>query len=145
MPETNIRPFHKNDAKEVYAMLKSTVEVHVAGLTYSEKGVEGWSVTRAQDVILVAEANRAIVGFIASKFGDPEPGGAYIDCLIVKPEYRGRGIGQKLLDGCISLLKDRGVVFIHLHVRSDYPRSVNFWKKNNFKGKEPLLWLYKEI
>ncbi len=66
MPEISIRPFHENDAKEVYAMLKSTAEVHVAGLTYSEKGVEGWSATRAQDVILVAEVNRAIVGFIAS-------------------------------------------------------------------------------
>jgi len=143
--EIKIRPFHESDAREVYAMLESTEEVHVAGLTYSEKAVRGWNVTRARDVILVAEVNGPVVGFIASKFGDPELGGAYIDCLIVKPKYRGKGIGQHLLEQCISSLKDRGVVFVHLHVRSDFPRTVNFWEKNGFEGKEPLLWMYKEI
>ena len=145
MPEINIRPYLESDAKEVYAMLKSTEEVHVSGLTYSEKAVQDWRATRVQDVILVAEVHGMIVGFIASRFNDPEPGCAYIDCLVVKPEYRGIKIGQQLLERCISSLKERGVVFIHLHVRSDFPRTVNFWEKNGFKGKEPLLWMYKEI
>lgn len=145
MLKISIRPFHESDAKEVYTMLESTEEVHVAGMTYSEKAVQGWNVTRAQDVILVAEVNGLVAGFIATKFGDPEPGGAYIDCLIVKPRYRGRGIGQQLLEQCISSLKDRGIVFIHLHARSDFPRAVHFWEKNSFKGKEQLLWMYKEI
>ena len=140
-----IRPFREGDSKEVHAMLKTTDEVHVAGLTYSEEAVQGWHRTRAQDVILVAEVNGTVTGFIAAKFGDPELGGAYIDCTIVKPEYRRRGIGQQLLERCISSLKNRGVSFIHLHVRSDFPLSVNFWEKNGFKGKEPLLWMYKEI
>jgi len=141
----NIRSFHEDDAKEVYAMLESTEEVHVAGLTYSEKAVQDWNITRAQDVILVAEVNGKVVGFVAAKIGDPEPWGAYIDSLIVKDGYRGRGIGQQLLDECTSSLKSRGVVFAHLHVRSGFPRTINFWEKNSFKGKEPLLWMYKEI
>ena len=145
MLKINIRAFHEGDAKEVHTMLESTEEVHVAGLTYSEKAVQGWNVTRAQDVILVAEVDSAVAGFIAAKLGDPEPWSAYIDSLIVKHEYRGRGIGQQLLDECISSLKSRGVVFVHLHVRSGFPRTINFWEKNNFKGKEPLLWMYKEI
>jgi len=57
-------------------MLKTTDEVHVAGLTYSEKAVQGWHKTRAQDVILVAEVNGTVTGFVAAKFGDPKPGGA---------------------------------------------------------------------
>lgn len=140
-----IRPFREGDSKEVYAILKTTDEVHVAGLTYSEKAVQEWHRTRAQDIIFVAEVNGKVTGFVATKLGDPEPSGAYIDSIIVKPEYRGRGIGQQLLERCISSLKDRGVSFLHLHVRSDFPLSVNFWEKNGFKGKEPLLWMYKEI
>ena len=145
MLTVSIRPFREGDSKEVYAMLKSTEEVHVAGLTYSEKAVQGWSETRAQDVVLVAEVNGAVSGFIATKLGDPEPGGAYIDGIIVKPEYRGKGIGQQLLEQCISSLEGRDVSFIHLHVRPEFSLSVNFWEKNGFKGKEPLLWMYKEI
>lgn len=126
-------------------MLKGAEELHVGGLTYSEKAVQGWHVTRAQDVILIAEVKEAVVGFIAAKLDDPEPGAVYIDRLVVKPEYRGRGIGQKLLKQCISSLKTCGVFFAHLHARSDFPLTVKFWEKNNFKGKQQLLWMYKEI
>jgi len=130
-----MRAFYEGDAKEVHAVLESTEEVHVAGLTYSEKAVQGWKATRAQDVILVAEVSGVIIGLIAARIGDPEADGAYIDCLIVKPEYRGRGIGQRLLERCISLLKERRVRFVHLHVTSDFPRAVHFWEKNGFRGK----------
>lgn len=89
-----IRPFNRNDANEVYSMLKDTEELHVGGLTYSEKAVQNWHVTRAQDVILMAKVKEEIVGFISAKLNDPELGAAYIDCLVVKPEHRGRGIGH---------------------------------------------------
>jgi len=141
----SIRPFHESDAMEVYNMLKGTEELQVGGLTYSEKAVQGWHVTRVQDTILIAETEAAIVGFIAEKLNDPELGAAYIDCLVVKSECRGRGIGQQLLKQCISSLKASGAFFVHLHVRSDFPRAVNFWEKNNFKGKQPMLWMYNEI
>jgi len=140
-----IRPFGEKDAIEVFNILKDAEEVHVGGLTYSEKAVRNWHVSRVQDIILVAEAEDEVVGFIASKLNDPEQGAAYVDCLIVKPEHRGKGIGQQLLNQCIAFLETRNISFVHLHVRADLPRSVNFWEKNGFKGKRPLLWMYKEI
>jgi len=140
-----VRPFRESDATEVYSMLQGTEELHVGGLTYSEKAVREWHVTRAREVILMAEAEGKIVGFIASKLNDPEPRAAYIDCLVVKPTYRGRGIGKQLLEHCISSLKARGVFFMHLHVRPDFPRTINFWGKNSFEGKQTLLWMCKAI
>jgi len=145
LPKLSIRPFQASDALEVSHMLESTEELRVCGLTYSEKAVQNWHVTRAEDIILIAEVEGKVVGFISSKLNDPEPQCAYIDSMAVKPEYRGRKFGQKLLNQCISLLKARGVFFVHLHVRSDFPRSINFWEKNNFKGKQNMLWMYKEI
>jgi len=145
LPKFNIRQFQASDALEVYHILESTEELHACGLTYSEKAVRNWHFTRAQDIILIAEIEGKVVGFISSKLNDPEPQCAYIDSMAVKPEYRGRKIGQKLLNQFISLLKEQGVVFIHLFVRSDFPRSINFWEKNNFKGKQNMLWMYKEI
>jgi ribosomal protein S18 acetylase RimI-like enzyme len=145
LEKISIRPFCESDATEIYAMLKDTEELHVGGMTYSEKAVQSWHVTRANDVILTAEVKGTIVGFIAAKLSDPEQGAAYIDCLVVKPNYRGRGIGQQLLQNCISSLKEQGVFFVNLHVRADFPRTINFWEKNQFKGKQPLLWMYKEV
>lgn len=140
-----IRLFAEHDAPGVFSMLESTKELHVGGLTYSEKAVQNWHITRAQDLILVATFRKETVGFIATKLNDPEHGAAYIDCLVVKPKYRGQRIGQQLLNKCLSSLKTRGVFFIHTHVRPDFPRTLNFWDKNNFEGKHPLLWMYKEI
>ena len=145
MQKFTIRQFQASDALEVYDMLESTEELHVCGFTYSQKAVRNWHVTRAEDIILIVEVEGEVVGFISSKLNDPEPGSAYIDCIAVKPNYRGRKIGQKLLNQCISLLKARGVFFVALEVKSNFPRSINFWEKNNFKGKQNMLWLYKEI
>ncbi len=126
-------------------MLENTDELRVGGLTYSEKAVQNWHVTRAKDVILMAEIGEEVVGFMASKLNDPEPGAAYIDCLVVKREYRGRGIGHQLLEQSMLFLKARGVFFVNLHVRPDFPRAVNFWEKSDFKGKQPMLWMCKQI
>jgi len=145
LPEFSIRQLRASDALEVYHILETTEELHVCGLTYSEKAVRNWHVTRAEDIILIAEIEGKVLGFISSKLNDPEPQCACIDNIAVKPEYRGRRIGQRLLNQCISLLKARGVFFIHLLVGSDFPRSINFWEKNNFKGKQNMLWMYKEI
>ena len=43
-------------------MLKDTDELHVGGLTYSEKAVQNWHVTRAKDVISMAEVEGKVVG-----------------------------------------------------------------------------------
>jgi GNAT superfamily N-acetyltransferase len=126
MLDARIRVYSQGDADDVYVMLQSTEELHVGGLTYSEKAVHSWHVTRAEDVLLVAEVAEIAVGFIAAKLNDPEPGAAYIDCVVVKPECRGRGIGKQLLERCISSLKARGIFFANLHVRQDFPRAVNF-------------------
>lgn len=140
-----IRPFMKHDAPEVFSMLEATEELHVGGLTYSEKAVQSWHANRAQDVILIAKFRKQTAGFIASKLNDPEPGAAYIDCLGVKPEYRGQRVGQRLLNRCLASLKSHGIFFVYTHVRPDFPRTINFWDKNDFKGKQPLLWMCKEV
>lgn len=145
MLDARMRSYSQSDANDVYNMLQNTEELHVDGLTYSEKAVQNWHVTRAEDVLLVAEAAGTLVGFITAKLNDPESGAAYIDCVVVKPEYRGRGIGKQLLEQCISSLRTRGIFFVNLHVRQDFPRAVDFWNKNGFEGKQRLLWMYKKI
>ena len=67
-------------------LLNSTEELHVGGLTYSESAVQGWHVTRAEDVLLIAEVEEVTTGFVAARLNDPESGAAYIDCLVVRAQ-----------------------------------------------------------
>jgi hypothetical protein len=76
MFDVPIRRYSQRDADDVYAVLQSTDELHVGGLTYSEKAVQSWHVTRAEDLLLVAEAAQTLVGLITAKLDDPEPGAA---------------------------------------------------------------------
>jgi len=50
---------------------------------------EGWS--------YVAELNNEVVGFILYRVFDGFPLGGYIRAIGIKEEYRGRGIGRKLM------------------------------------------------
>jgi hypothetical protein len=62
MSKAYIRPFLESDANEVYAMLRDSAELHVGGLTYSEKAVQKWHVMRSHDVILVADTAEPLLG-----------------------------------------------------------------------------------
>jgi len=140
-----IRAYRKEDASMVYKIIEETEELHVCGLHNSEKAVQSWHIDRADDIILVAEENNKIVGFILAMLNQPEPGCAVLDYLAVTPECRGRRIGSQLLQKCFRILQDRRVSFVCLSVKADLKRSINFWEKHGFKGKEHMLWMYKEI
>ncbi len=66
---------------------------------------------------LLAEIDRTRAGIcIASFYGSGQPNGAmgFIGMLIVRPEYRGRGIGKRLLTEAIGYLRERGAGSIQL-------------------------------
>jgi len=54
--------FLQSDADHVYTMLRNTEELHVGGLTYSERAVQNWHATRSEDVLLIAEVDETRVG-----------------------------------------------------------------------------------
>ena len=140
-----IRAYRKEDASTVYKIIEETEELHVCGLHYSEKAVQNWHIDRKDDIILVAEEENKIVGFILAILNQPEPNCAIIENLAVIPEYRGKKIGSQLLNECLKLLKLRGVSFVSISVKAHLARSINFWQKHGFKGKEHMLWMHKEI
>ncbi|MCS7113651.1 MAG: GNAT family N-acetyltransferase, partial [Candidatus Bathyarchaeota archaeon] len=91
--------------------------------------------------ILVAEDNGIPVGFIASRsysFPFKLRGSdryAVITDLYVLPECRGRGIGRKLLEECISRLKARGYTRVRLSVWVGNRRAIKLYGSVGFKPK----------
>ncbi len=67
--------------------------------------------SRTDTASLVAESNGRVVGFLSLEFRDRLNRArvqAWIPDLIVTAEYRGRGIGQALLDAAFAQARQRG-------------------------------------
>ncbi len=95
--------------------------------------------------IFIDEKNDAIIGFIQGviiehKKGDDEiydlshnpSKEGWIGLLYVKPDYRGCGVGQELLDKMKDYFIAQGCTSIKLLVLSDNASAVDFYKKSGF-------------
>jgi ribosomal protein S18 acetylase RimI-like enzyme len=65
---------------------------------------------------------------------------AYIQDLVVLPEYRGLGVGKKLVQSLIKYCSSKGLTWIALIAE---PGSEGFYKEiglKKMKGYTPMLW-----
>ena len=82
-------------------------------------------------IILLAEANRDIVGFSSGTI-DPELRLGYVDLLAVDPKAQGKGYGRQLLNAMLGTLLDRGAEHAYLdclvenHVGNTLYRTEGF-------------------
>ncbi len=84
---------------------------------------------------LVAEVEGKVVGFIGlCKLYAYEFDGEYvrITALVVNEQYRGRGIGTKLLESAEKWAIDEGATAITLNSGMDRKEAHEFYKKNGY-------------
>lgn len=95
--------------------------------------------------VFVAEKNNVVVGFIQGVIIEHKKGEdkiydlshnpskeGWIGLLYVKPDYRGSGIGQELLDKMKDYFIVQGCTCIKLLVLSDNAKAMGFYKKSGF-------------
>ncbi len=89
-------------------------------------------------LVLVAESDGKILGYIICKIGEKPP--VYkdiyfgeIDNLAVAVEYQRRGIGQKLFMKAQEWFKTKGITRIELMITVGNEKSNNFWQKMGFE------------
>ena len=61
---------------------------------------------------------------------------AYLGFMYVKPEYRGKGVNQKILDSLLNWSKERNLTEIRLEVFVGNESAIKAYQKAGF---EPLL------
>ena len=88
--------------------------------------------------VLVAVVNNEIVGSGYAKTLPAEPFQkyteyAYLGFMYVKPEFRGQGINQKILNGLIDWAKNQNLTEIRLEVYDKNTRAKNSYLKAGFK------------
>ena len=95
--------------------------------------------------IFVAEEKDQIIGFIQGVIIEHEKGAdvfydlthkpskeGWVGLLFVKPEYRGSGIGQQLLDEMKNYFISKNCTSIRLLVLSDNKHAIAVYEKNGF-------------
>jgi GNAT superfamily N-acetyltransferase len=88
--------------------------------------------------VLVAVANNEIVGSGYAKILPAEPFQKYIEYaylgfMYVKPEFRGRGVNQKILHGLIDWAKGQNLTEVRLEVYDENTIAKNAYLKAGFK------------
>ena len=68
--------------------------------------------------LLVIEKDGAVAGFLHGvapvTFPLAKPGCAYLTCLLIRPDARGRGLGKALLDAFKARMKERGAHTLYI-------------------------------
>ena len=53
--------------------------------------------------------------------------------LMVPSRYLGKGVGQRLLAGCVEVARQRKLPRIFLEVRQSNQRAIHFYRRNGFR------------
>ena len=96
---------------------------------WSEKGLED-CLKYSFSTMLTARLGERIVGFccLYQVLSEGE-----IVNVAIDPKFRSRGIGRQMLDGLLSLGKDRGVTRFLLDVRLSNAPAIALYEKAGFK------------
>lgn len=98
-------------------------------------------------IIFVALDNKKIVGFLSiCKY--KEENYIYLDDYCVNKDYRGKGIGSKLMEMACEYAKKEKIDCILTHVEDANTESINYYNSKGFVEKEKeghRLLIYKKI
>jgi len=112
---------------------------------FSPKLVDIWRRLRRYSKVLIALLDGRVVGKVTLDMAFPPY--AEIVNLVVHPEYRGRGIGTKLVEECINLSESRGHNIQFLMTDYNNIGALNLYRKFNFypaiPSRKKQLWLFR--
>lgn len=69
----------------------------------------------------------------------------YLHHLAVSPDYRGRGIGKRLVNECLSALSRHGVSRFNIFIYSHNEKGKKFWEKTGWTTYDGLEIMYRSV
>lgn len=145
-----IRKAAPEDFHKVYELGASTPEL----LTSSEHPFHGKNefqkgFTDPASAIFLAEASRKLAGFIYGDVEAKDLDGKKWACLmyiVVRPEFRGKGVAQKLFDAFSFEAKSRGATHLYSWANSEEGSVIMpFFEKQGLKPGHLYRWMDKEL
>ena len=90
------------------------------------------ALTKLRPFISVGKLNGSLAGYISIERDGPVPGAAYLRNIVVKAEYRQKGLGHVLLDQGLAMARDMNRKTLALRVDPANGPGVSFYRKVGF-------------
>ena len=129
------------DYEKVYDLWIHTAGMGLNATDDSREGI-GKYLSRNPNTCFVAEDNGELVGVIMSGH-DGRRG--YIYHTTVKKEYRGKGIGKKLVNSALEALEAEGIHKVALVAFENNVSGNIFWERVGFTVRNDLVYRNKNI
>lgn len=136
-----IRTMTIEDYEEAYNLWINTTGIGLNTTDDSREGIARY-LLRNPNTCFVAEDKGQLVGVIISGH-DGRRG--FIYHTTVKEEYRGQGIGKKLVDSALTALETEGIHKVALVVFEKNISGNIFWEKAGFTVRDDLIYRNKNI
>lgn len=136
-----IRLMTISDYDEIYKIWSMTPGLGLRRADDSREGIEKY-LKRNPSTCFVAETDDKIIGGILSGH-DGRRG--YISHTVVLPEYRGHGVGTRLVKSALSALAAENINKVALVVFADNVDGNAFWEKLGFSPRHDLVYRNKII
>lgn len=136
-----IRIMNISDYEKVYDLWLHTPGMGLNKTDDSREGIEKY-LLRNPNTCFVAEEDGEIIGVIMSGH-DGRRG--FIHHTTVKAQYRGQGIGKKLVDSALKALEREGIHKVALVAFETNISGNAFWEHVGFTGRDDLVYRNKNI
>lgn len=136
-----IRTMKIEDYEKVYDLWIHTAGMGLNTTDDSREGIAKY-LLRNTNTCFVAEDNGKIAGVIMSGH-DGRRG--FIHHTTVKQEYRGLGMGKKLVDSALAALEAEGIHKVALVAFEKNVSANIFWEKMGFTVRDDLIYRNKNI
>lgn len=144
-----IRKAILKDFQELYDLGSNTPELKVSATEdFMDKNEFKGCIKNKYGVLLLAEENKNVIGFIYANTKDVERTDtikwACLVYLVVDKKYRSKGIATKLYKECIKELKKRKITNVYGWAN---PTSgiINFLEKKGFYKGHEYVWMDKKL
>jgi len=132
-----LRKFKISDLDQILKIEKSSFSVSYA---YSKERFKSLYKAHSNDFI-VAEKKSKVIGYIIAY---NKRGFLDFDSIAVGKNYRGMGLGSRLMNFVLESFKNRGFKKASLEVNTANKRAMFFYKKIGFQIKKTLKRFYKD-
>lgn len=139
-----IRTAKQNEVEQILPLMKAFYETEALQFdeATAQDAVVGLIRESAFGTVLVAEAEDALVGYLALTFGySLEYGGrdAFIDEVYVDRSHRRAGVGRQLLDRALEICAAEQVRALHLEVEEGNLPARALYGRGGFEEHERIL------
>lgn len=123
--EISLRRFQLTDLPRIMEIEHSSFGAEA----YSEEQFL-WRYKSNPEGFIVACVGEEVVGYVTGLLSGQK---GHLDSIVVKKEFRGKGIGRQLNDFILNYFQKKKVKVIELEVRPENKKVINWYKRLGFK------------